>query len=97
MSLDKFGTLAQQTRSCLTAFNSLCRLLESPSNSLPRGQLRQFSIYDEFGRFKVWAGNIGALQHGPASLDERLQNAAHVRIQVLENLIDLATSLEQGT
>lgn len=96
LSLDNLGTLAQRTRSCLAGFNSLCGLLESPSNCLPGDQLRPFSIHDEFGRFKVWAGNIGALQHGPASLDERLQHAAHVRDQVLKNLLDLSTSLEQG-
>ncbi|PGH08788.1 hypothetical protein AJ79_05887 [Helicocarpus griseus UAMH5409] len=44
---------------------------------------------DEYGRLRVWTGNIGAHKSGRSSLEYRLRDASHVREQVvalLENL-----------
>lgn len=87
--------IADQSKSCLAAFNRLCELLQ-PSCSLLGDELRLSSVNDELGRFKVWVGNIGALRKGPASLDSRLQAASHAREQVFKALVDLNISLDES-
>lgn len=37
---------------------------------------------DELGRLRVWIANIGAHQTGQSSLDYRLRDASHVKVQV---------------
>jgi hypothetical protein len=50
------------------------------------------------GRFKIWAGNIGAFQPFDlkSSLDFRLRDTPKISTQILEILDDLAESLEDG-
>ena len=52
-------------------------------------------LCDEFDRFKLWAGNIGATLNpqSKASLDHRLRAATQVARLVLDCLRDLETSL----
>ncbi|KAK4182850.1 hypothetical protein QBC35DRAFT_478707 [Podospora australis] len=52
---------------------------------------------NEFSRFKVWAGNIGAHRSGRSSLDYRLRDASNIRAQVINLLEDLAESLNDGS
>jgi hypothetical protein len=90
-----YGFLAQETETCLAIFDTLCQSVSSGSSYLPLEILRFSQLNDEKGRLKVWAGNIGALQRGPASLDDRLSNAPDVSEQVKNVLIDLNASLTQ--
>lgn len=53
-------------------------------------------VQEELGRFKIWAGNIGALQKGPSSLDYRLREASHVQQPIVRFLRDLEFSLKEG-
>jgi hypothetical protein len=55
-------------------------------------------IQDELGRFRVWAGNMGALQDpdSTASLDFRLIDAPQIRQQVLRILRRLIQSIQKG-
>lgn len=53
-------------------------------------------ILDEFARFKLWAGNIGAHRTGRSSLDWRLRDASHLRDLVVNLLTDLKNALQDG-
>ncbi|RBA09690.1 hypothetical protein FPRO05_05626 [Fusarium proliferatum] len=52
------------------------------------------ALENENTRFKMWAGNLGAHQSGPASLDHRLREAPHIQDQVIYLLRDISESLE---
>lgn len=57
----------------------------------------QSALADQTGRFKVWAGNIGAHQTGRSSLDYRLRDASHIKLRVIRFLNDLQEQLVEGT
>ncbi|PGH30734.1 hypothetical protein GX50_06496 [[Emmonsia] crescens] len=39
-------------------------------------------LQDEYGRLRVWTGNIGAHKSGRSSLEYRLRDASHIRAQI---------------
>ncbi|KAL8689788.1 MAG: hypothetical protein Q9218_004619 [Villophora microphyllina] len=49
-------------------------------------QLSEESLGDLFGRFNVWAGNIGAGGQGQASLDYRLRDASEIKEHIISTL-----------
>ena len=53
-------------------------------------------LLDEFGRFRVWAGNVGANRTGRVSLDYRLREASHIYTRLTELLEELNKVLEEG-
>ncbi|KAI1347834.1 hypothetical protein F5Y01DRAFT_232983 [Xylaria sp. FL0043] len=59
-------------------------------------QLSQ-KVRDEYTRFKVWSGNIGAHHDGMSSLDYRLRDSSHIRDHVVRLLQDLESLLEDVT
>lgn len=80
-------------------FRNFGNLLDASSASEKREYHEQMSVgfvIDQYGRFNVWAGNIGAQQRGSASLDYRLQDASHVKDQVIGQLKFLAQTTEDG-
>ncbi|KAK1750890.1 hypothetical protein QBC47DRAFT_330971 [Echria macrotheca] len=54
------------------------------------------ALEDELTRFKMWAGNLGAHQHGASSLDYRLREAPHLRDQVNYLLQDAIDTVEHA-
>ncbi|KAI1429727.1 hypothetical protein F5Y12DRAFT_333535 [Xylaria sp. FL1777] len=50
-------------------------------------------LLDEFARFKLWTGNIGAHRRDRSSLDWRLRDASHLRDLVVNLLTDLKSTL----
>jgi hypothetical protein len=69
-------------------------LLDAPS---PTGQaLDRESLRDEFGRLRVWSGNLGALQKGHSSLDYRLRDSPLLSSNVLKLLHELEQNLLEG-
>ncbi|KAI0185432.1 hypothetical protein EV127DRAFT_348341 [Xylaria flabelliformis] len=54
-----------------------------------------YTIRDQFSKFKLWAGNIGAHRTGRSSLDYRLRDSSHLHTQVIRLLDDLTTSLNE--
>lgn len=58
--------------------------------------MTQEQVEDQAGRFKIWAGNLGAFQRLPstASLDYRLKDSPKVAAQVQELLQDLHNLLK---
>ncbi|KAF2738524.1 hypothetical protein EJ04DRAFT_573686 [Polyplosphaeria fusca] len=72
-------------------FQDITSLLESTGSgfgSLADGD----ALSDEFGRFRVWSGNLGALQKGHSSLDYRLRDSP----LLLRNALKLLKELEDN-
>ncbi|KAL8949422.1 MAG: hypothetical protein Q9222_004474 [Ikaeria aurantiellina] len=77
----------------LEAFENLQVLLQRPDSE--KYDISQEVVSDHFGRFHVWAGNIGAGQQGRSSLDYRLRDASYIKDQVVSTLQYLVESLQE--
>ena len=90
-------SLATTSRACAKAFTQLCTLLKDPQYE-ELSRLTQSAIEDECGRFRIWAGNLGALQQlpSPTSLDHRLRNSPKIACHIHELLEILKDSLQDG-
>ncbi|KAH7386953.1 hypothetical protein DE146DRAFT_635725 [Phaeosphaeria sp. MPI-PUGE-AT-0046c] len=51
---------------------------------------------DEIGRFRVWSGNLGALQKGHSSLDYRLRDSPLLSSNALKFLQDLEDNINEA-
>lgn len=80
------GAISRNVQAVLRSFQSVVGALDDLDQN--------DSIENESTRFKMWAGNLGAHQSGPASLDYRLREAPHIHEQVLYLLRDLTQSLQ---
>jgi hypothetical protein len=82
---------------CLECFGGIYVILSEPGCPW-RNVISPSHWQDELGRFKVWAGNIGALQpkEMESSLEYRLRDASRTRKHVLDFLQDLYESLKEG-
>jgi hypothetical protein len=95
MDLTSNSDIRVQAASCLIFFRKICQRLQSTERLEDEGHclgLPEESFNDAMDRFKIWAGNIGALQSGRASLDYRLGHS-DVRTEVLRLLKQLLGSL----
>jgi len=54
------------------------------------------ALEDEIGRFRVWAGNLGALQKGHSSLDYRLRDSPVLSNNALKLLHELEHNLNES-
>ena len=88
---EKLGRCWKIYTHCENSFNKLLQNLET-SNYQDATQ----RLLDEFGRFRVWAGNAGAHRTGRVSLDYRLQEASHIHAQLTELLEELNKDLGEG-
>lgn len=59
-------------------------------------QLDQEALEDEFGRFRVWSGNLGALQKGHSSLDYRLRDSPLLSGNTLRFLEELNQNIDEA-
>ena len=84
-------SIASQYACCEEFFKKLLEVLETPNDQAVTPRL-----LDEFGRFSVWAGDVGAHQTGRASLDYRLREASHIHLQLTELLEELREDLDEG-
>jgi hypothetical protein len=69
-------------------------LLDAPS--ITDQALDRESLRDEFGRLRVWSGNLGALQKGHSCLDYRLRDSPLLSSNVLKLLQELEQNLSEG-
>ena len=53
-------------------------------------------IEEQYVRFKIWAGNIGAFAEGHASLDYRLRDNVSTHKFMLDFLVALADFIHRG-
>ena len=84
-------------RSCSKSFEILLSSLSKPNDDSFDVALIA-TVKDEYGRFKVWTGNIGALQLPSlkSSLDHRLREASNIRAHLMKTLDYLNKSLGEG-
>lgn len=80
---------------CIQSFDRLCDLLQSPDCEFS-SQISVLDLQDELGRFRVWAGNVGAHRSGRVSLDHKLREASQIHNKVTELLKDLDEALQEG-
>ncbi|EPE25518.1 hypothetical protein GLAREA_01430 [Glarea lozoyensis ATCC 20868] len=85
--------LASRAARCLQLFG---RFLEHPENLLE--DKYQLQMTDLLGRYKLWAGNIGAFHPNTmkTSIDIRLRENVRVSKRISDLLDELAESLEEG-
>ncbi|KAF2661221.1 ankyrin [Lophiostoma macrostomum CBS 122681] len=80
--------IAQLCLQCNQSFNAIkstiAELPASDNNKLPVG-FSGTTFLDVFARFRIWTGNIGALQRGKSSLDHRIQHT-YLRNEVIRLL-----------
>ncbi|KAL2049167.1 hypothetical protein ABVK25_010596 [Lepraria finkii] len=89
-------TIFHQSKACLSNLDELIKSLDRDNIAFLK-QLSPLAVEDELGRFKVWAGNIGALQSGRSSLDYRLRDAKFVKTHIVKLLEGLNDSICQAT
>jgi len=53
-------------------------------------------IKEQYARFKIWAGNIGAFAEGHASLDYRLRDNLSTQKFMLDFLVALTDFIHRG-
>ncbi|KAF9694989.1 hypothetical protein EKO04_007139 [Ascochyta lentis] len=83
------------TASNVRSFQSLLNALVT-SNGRWNERLDQEALEDEFGRLRVWSGNLGALQKGHSSLDYRLRDSPLLSGNALKFLEELNQNLEEA-
>ena len=77
--------VATHGQACTRHFDELCALFDDEERQFIY-EISQLQVRDSYGQFKIWAGNIGALQpiQSACSLDYRLREVPKVSTQVVE-------------
>ncbi|KAL1793659.1 hypothetical protein ACET3X_008641 [Alternaria dauci] len=88
------STLRLATAANVRAFQILIDALNT-SDSKSTEDLDGDALEDEIGRFRVWAGNLGALQKGHSSLDYRLRDSPNLLSSALKLLKELEHNLNE--
>ncbi|KAF2630251.1 hypothetical protein BU25DRAFT_254947 [Macroventuria anomochaeta] len=83
------------TASNVRSFQNLLNALVT-SDGKRKEQIDQEALEDEFGRFRVWSGNLGALQKGHSSLDYRLRDSPLLSGTALKFLEELNQNLDEA-
>jgi hypothetical protein len=90
-------TIAERVAICLDGFKGLSAAAAQVTGSRATKYSSVLPLVpDQFGRFKVWSGNIGAHRSGRGSLDYRLRDASHLQNHFLDLLNDLSEALSNG-
>ena len=89
------GDIGALSNNCMGGFKELIGSLSTCSEELSK-DMPLMSVENEFARFKIWCGNLGALQRGKSSLDVRLRGSTVMRNTVLKFLSQLLDSLKQS-
>ncbi|KAH6878006.1 hypothetical protein BKA58DRAFT_376336 [Alternaria rosae] len=79
------ASISQAHNDCVSIFLAFIASRHDPSSYLKH----QDEVQDTFDRYKLWAGNVGAIHSGRISLDHRLRDASFFKIQVLKLMHDL--------
>jgi hypothetical protein len=93
--MDNQEDLRDLSSQCVRAFDKLIETL----TTCPEERHKDMSphmVEKEFGRFKIWCGNLGALQKGRSSLDVRLRGSKVMRDTVTRFLIRLEEALKDS-
>lgn len=87
--------LSSLVLSCLRSFGELVKEIEASQYGY-EDEVPAASWIDELGRLRIWAGNVGAHQNGPSSLEFRLRDASHILDEVIRLLTDLERLLNEA-
>ena len=87
--------IANSTLSCMRNFSRLIAALATGEQE-HRESMSPEKIEIEHGRFKIWSGNLGALQSGRNSLDFRLRESFVMQTNVMKLLIKLDQTLQKS-
>jgi hypothetical protein len=87
------SSLRLATASNIRAFQNLSDAL---STSDGKWTIDAIALEDEIGRFRVWSGNLGALQKGHSSLDYRLRDSPLLSGNALKLLEELADNVNEA-
>ncbi|CAN9476747.1 unnamed protein product [Alternaria alternata] len=98
--------LSSAHANCVSAFESLIRTLD-PKNrgihdqtmpaDIKRADIKRADIKEEFDRYKIWAGSVGATQlgkHDETLLEYRLREASFLKDQTLKLLSTLRDRID---
>ncbi|KAL3423082.1 hypothetical protein PVAG01_04829 [Phlyctema vagabunda] len=88
------ATIADASRLCLKTFNTLCSYLNK--NTIHEASMPKAAVADEAGRFRVWCGNLGAVQSGHASLDFRIRDSPIMHGNIWQVLSELQRNLSES-
>ena len=80
--------IALQYEGCRSSFSLLLENINDQAISQ--------TLFNEFGRLRVWAGNSGAHRTGRVSLDHRLREASHLHEELIKLLGELNEDLKEG-
>ena len=89
------SSLRLATASNVRAFQNLSGAL-STSNGQWANSIDHEALEDEIGRFRVWSGNLGALQKGHSSLDYRLRDSPLLSSNALKFLEELQDNIKEA-
>ena len=98
MTTEATTSIRKSASSCLREFFNLIAALEAGDKE-HRDSMPPEKIEREYGRFKIWSGNLGALQSGRSSLDFRLRDSAVMQMNVsklLDKLDNILRKSEQS-
>lgn len=86
-------SFANATVACLHEFSQLLEGLQNPEHCrlMPLEKVEA-----EYDRFKIWSGNLGAMQSGSSSLDYRLRGSTVMRANVFKLLSRLKQTLKKS-
>lgn len=87
-------SIADNVAKCRQSFTQILDISNTPGCW---GYAYSTKIKDEFDRFDVYIRNVGAQHSGRRSLDYRLQDASHIRNQIMRLLQNLDDLLCDGT
>ncbi|KAF5570495.1 wd40 repeat protein [Fusarium phyllophilum] len=90
------STVQSLSQSCINGFQYL---LSGLRGTAPRflQQMPPSTIEIQLGKFRIWCGNLGALQTGYSSLDYRLRESPLMHKNVSQLLEQLGIALEEST
>jgi len=91
------SSIAECHDNCEKSFEDLILALQEPERDFGEVLTLAF-IKEEYGKFKVWRGNVGA-HHDPSrriSLDHRLKDSTFYRDKIIHHLTDLSEALDQS-
>lgn len=87
-------TIAARANSVVRLFDLIITLEQKPGQQIEDEGTQR--IEDQYGRFNIWAGNIGVFADDHASLDYRLRESAKADHFMKELLDGLQLLLRQG-
>jgi hypothetical protein len=87
--------LASAVKVCMKAFNLLVSRLEVSVDEHKK-LMPPSAVQNQRDRFKIWAGNLGALQQGRASIDFRLRESSLMQTIVLRLLNQLEDTITKS-